>query len=706
MELSDPIVHYVGLVDALRGPGDVGFDVRELGERRWLVAIAAADRLGALATIAGLFTAYHLTIERADLATVAGSGIREARGDRRFKGRRSPPNVRAEPTPCLLDLFEARSLVEPVFDVWPRFRLDLSRFLAAERSDALQEELIQKVSDAFAGGSGEAAMQLPMALDVENVPGALATRLSVRSPDLPGFLFAFANALAAFRINVERGEIRTVDGEAQNLFWITDAQHRPIVDESGVEELLAATSLIKQFTFLLPRSPNPGLALRQFNALIAQLRSHPAWVSDLARLDAPGVLESLAELMGVSRFLWEDFLRMQHESLFPLLLDQGALAQARDRASFQSELARRLPARATQAERVAELNAFKDREMFRIDLRHIVGRSGFREFSGELTTLAEVAVATASDLAIEELEPKFGRARLADGQICPWCVCALGKFGGGELGFGSDLELNFLYEEQGSTDGPTVLPNSEYFGYVVSSFVRTLKARQEGIFEVDLRLRPFGRAGALAFSYDGFRSYYAPGGGAEQFERLALVRLRPVAGDSDLGRRISDARDAFVYSGRPLDLGNVLHLRHRQATELVPRGQTNAKYSAGGVVDLEYFVQAWQITVGASDPSVRVPSTLAALEQLARGGYLDRDLVRDVEGTYLFLRRLIDALRVVRGHAKDLTIPPDDSREFAYLARRLKLATPAELRDMITTRMAHARGLWTLAPPRTQTPST
>jgi glutamate-ammonia-ligase adenylyltransferase len=198
----------------------------------------------------------------------------------------------------------------------------------------------------------------------------------------------------------------------------------------------------------------------------------------------------------------------------------------------------------------------------------------------------------------------------------------------------------------------------------------------------------------MATSLGGFSDYYSPSGAAEQFERLALVRLRPAAGDSELGARIQAVRDAFVYSGRPLDVANILHLRHRQATELVPRGQVNAKYSAGGLVDVEYFVQAMQIAVGAVDRAVRVTSTLDEVQRLVEGGHLSAGRAAELRVTYDLLRRLIDGLRVVRGNAKDLTIPPPDSREFAFLARRLKYPSPLTLQEEISRRMAFARAVW------------
>jgi glutamate-ammonia-ligase adenylyltransferase len=694
---SEDRERFLALVESIRTLHDVSIDVVESGDNCWTVAVCTADFLGALSLIVGAFTAHRLGVLSADILTLA---IPDVPGDIRSTGgtRRGGRTALALPRPParrLLDVFTVRSLATARPDLWPSFRADLAAMLATESPDARKDEIIGQVSEAIQALTTPAVTLLPMTIDVINEPAATATKLTVRSADTSGFLFAFANALADFTINIERAEIRTIAGEAQDTFWVTDIRRRPIVDDKSIHELRVATTLIKQFTYLLPRSPNPGQAMRQFNALVRQILTRPTWTMELTSLDSSVVLETLADLMGVSRFLWEDFLRMQHESLFPLLLDAPALAIDRSIEELRGEIGRRLGAASTHQERVDALNVGKDREMFRIDLRHIVGRSDFATFSRELTGLAEVALAAACDLAIEELVPKYGRATLATGQPCPWCACALGKFGGGELGFGSDLELILVYADDGRSDGHRSIVNGEYFIYFAQTLLRTLRARQEGIFEIDLRLRPYGRAGAMATSLGGFADYYSPIGAAEQFERLALVRLRPVAGDADLGARIQDVCDSFVYSGRPIDVANIVHLRQRQATELVPRGQMNAKYSAGGLVDVEYFVQARQIAAGAVDPTVRVTNTIEAIERLAEGGYLGVGQAAELRVTYDLLRRLIDGLRVVRGNAKDLTIPPPDAREFAFLTRRLKYPSPQKLQDEISRRMAFARGLWT-----------
>lgn len=690
------------LLEAIRRSGDVRLDVVANDSRGWLVTVCAADFPGALSLIVGLLTANNLDIVNADIFTLR---LPESASARRSRRRKSGQPATLEPAPphrLLFDRFELRapSDLNPTF--WKRFRADLETLLGAPEGprEELVGDVIERVSATIRALGPRGQRLLPLDLAVTNAPPA-PTQLSVRSVDTPGFLFAFANALAGVTLNVERAEIRTVAGEARDTFWVTDLAGRPLVDERQIHELRVATTLIKQFTYLLPRSPNPGQALRQFKALISQMLSRPEWTSDFANLASPAVLETLAEVMGVSQFLWEDFLRLQHESLFPLLVDVPALARGPTRQGLRDELDRSLGRATSPNEKVRLLNAFKDREMFRIDLRHITGHSQFEEFSRELSRLADIAVEVAAELVADDLRSRYGTPTLADGRDCPSVICALGKFGGEELGFGSDLELLVAYERQGFTTGPHRIANSEYFERLTQGLLQTLSARQEGIFEIDLRLRPHGRAGALATSLDGFERYYTAGGDAQPFERLAMVRLRPIAGEGDLAERIRQARNRFVYSGAPLDVENIRHLRQRQATELVPRGKLNVKYSPGGVVDVEYFVQSWQITVGARDESVRVTNTREAIARLMSRGYLAEGLVREIELTYRFLRQLIDALRVVRGNAKDLTLPPEHSREFAYLAQRLGVADAHALADAITARMAFARSLWENVAPAT-----
>src|SRR5262249_5563167 len=137
-------------------------------------------------------------------------------------------------------------------------------------------------------------------------------------------------------------------------------------------------------------------------------------------------------------------------------------------------------------------------------------------------------------------------------------ICALGKFGGREMGYASDLEVLFVHDRRENT------PSFELLVRRITEFIET---RNQGIFHIDLRLRPYGDAGPWSIPFDEFASYYSPSGAAAPFERQALIKLRWVGGDESLGRRVEAHRDAFTYSGAPWDSENALHLRRRQMRE-------------------------------------------------------------------------------------------------------------------------------------------
>ena len=690
---------HVELLRSVTEAADVELHAEKGPGHQWTVTVCTTDCVGELAVITGLAAAYRFDIRSADVFTLhfAPPPGPVAPRIRRGQRRRLPPAQTSQAPGKILDVFRVHAMAEGDEDVWKRFRDDLAGVLALlAQGDHAQAraEVMERVSEAARASGGIARQLLPVSIAFSNDASPAYTQLTIRSADTFGFLFAFTNALSVLDVNIERAEILTNRADVCDTFWLTDRGGKKILANQRLQELRVATALIKHFTHLLPSSPNPAQAQQQFNALTHQMISRLDWTKELQDLESIPVLSTLAELMGVSRFLWEDFLRMQHENLFPVLLDLPGLEQPKTMDRLRESLQGRLSGLGEHAEQVWELNSFKDREMFRIDLRHITRRIGFRAFSEELSALAQVVVGEAAALSYGVQESRFGTPILEDGRTCPWCVCALGRFGGREMGFGSDVELIVVYEGEGNNGGPTPVVNSNCFEDLVRTFLGTLTARREGIFEIDLRLRPYGGSSSLATSLAGFDKYYSEGGAARQFERMALVKLRPVAGDLELGRRLVEYRDAFVYSGRPLDLENVLHLRHRQATELGPPGAVSAKYSPGGLADIEYHAQAWQIAVGHRDPAVRVTNTLDAVERLTEGHHLTPKRAQELGDTYGFLRRLIDALRAVRGNAKDLTIPNADDREFAYLARRLEFDSPSQLQSAIATWMGLAGAVW------------
>jgi glutamate-ammonia-ligase adenylyltransferase len=680
------IQRHADLAERLTNQNPVEVRAEPLGEDLWRVTIVGFDYLGELSLICGLLFVYGFSIIEGNVFTYEPKETAPATpgsGARRWQtGRGARPDERRK----IVDVFTVRAM-RPDSDpgIWLRYEGDLAallRLLQGRRQTEAQGELAKRVGVAVARGEipGTTPTLQPVAIEIDNDASARYTILRIEAPDTIGFLYEFTNALALSGIHIAQVAVTSAGNHVHDTLYITDAQGRKIEARDKQRELRAASVLVKHFTHLLPYSPNPEAALVHFHEYLGELFRRPNWPDELASLERPEVLSALAQLLGVSHFLWDDFLRMQHENLFPVVRDMATLPLPKSKSQLEEELALALDqaqgaAVSEQARRAAwrdELNAFKDREMFRVDMRNILNYiPNPAQFSAELTDLVETVLEAVYRRCDEELRAQFGQPQQEGGQPSMASVCALGKSGGRELGYASDIELLFIYAANGVTAGPRVTTTAEYYERLVQETVRAIRARREGIFEIDLQLRPYGKAGSLAVSLAAFRRYFAPGGAAWSYERQALIKLRPIAGDPQLGEQIQTLRDQYVYQGDPFDVAGMRAMRERQLRHLVTPGTINAKYSLGGLVDVEYLVQGLQMLHGGVDPSVRLCNTSEAMAALAWTGVISPDDYARLRSAHVFLQRLIDALRVVRGNNKDLTVPPHDSEEFAFLARRL-----------------------------------
>src|SRR5690242_16215137 len=154
-----------------------------------------------------------------------------------------------------------------------------------------------------------------------------------------------------------------------------------------------------------------------------------------------------------------------------------------------------------------------------------------------------------------------------------------------------------------------------------------------------------------------------------------MIKLRHAAGDAALGKQVEAHRDRYVYSGAPWDVTAALDVRRQQLKQLVERGTINVKLSPGGVVDIEYAIQYLQLIHGHRHTALRTPNAMQALSGLVETGIVSRLDGDHLRKAYLFIRMVIDGLRMVRGHAKDLVLPAPDSDEFIFLARRVGYTT-------------------------------
>jgi len=697
---SDEIGHHAELARGINEEKLAIVETQPLGKTTWRVTVIGYDYPGELSIICGLFFVFGFNIVDGNAFTyepVPEAPV-EVGLNRLPAGRRLPRRRRAaspsEPDPRrkIVDVFTVRSILPdpPDDSIWESYTRDLHHLLrrmrAGERREA-RGELAVRAGLVYRNISSRSSFLLPINIEIDNDADGRYTILRIDTPDTFGFLYEFTNALALTRTYIARTIVQSVGSRAQDILHVTDQDGHKIRSPERQRELRTAVVLIKHFTHLLPSSPNPSAALLHFREFLAQLFQRANWPDEIASIERPDVLDALARLLGVSNFLWEDFLRMQYANLFPVVKDMDALSISKPKSRLESELAGALENNQIGGLQYddwrAALNAFKDRELFRVDMRHILGlTTEFDDFSFELTDLAEVTLCTALARCEAELHAIYGDPRLENGERCRSSLLALGKCGGHELGFASDIELMFVYAGSGSTIGAKAVTAAEYFEQLVCSVRDTIQTRQEGIFQIDLRLRPYGRAGSLAVSLDSFRRYYAPDGAAWAYERQALVKLRPIAGDPALNEELCTLRDTYAYQSGPFDLAAMRAMRERQVRHLVTGGTFNAKFSPGGLVDIEYLIQGLQINHGAQDPALRLTNLREAMFALHEAGILsDEDYTR-LRKAHTFLRWLIDSLRVVRGNAKDVTVPPFGSEEFVFLARRLRYEMDLErLRD-------------------------
>lgn len=669
------IVRHLHLVERLTPdhPCHVSVTERDGG---LLLVIVAYDYFSEFAAIAGLLSSHRLDIREGALYTYTDAsgptGPRPA-----VHGKRSParPGLARKK---IVDVFRVRPLPGSTFGPAEQHTLadeleqvirllDARQFTDARRFvNRRLVETLGKARGAFHG------LLAPVQIRFDNQASPTSTAMDIRSTDTPAFLYAFALALSMRGLYIHQARFEHVGDELHDRFFVRGRHGRKIESKAEQQELLVTATLAKQFTQHLIWAPDPTKALESFDQFLDQLFRDARGKKTLAFLSKKSTLPLLARLLGTSDYLWEDFVRRQHANLLPLLDAYRDTPLVRSRRQLALALSRQLARAGTDDRRRTILNQFKNQELFRIDMKHLLDqKTTLPDFSRALTNLAETIVDRAVTDCAASLVRRHGAPRLDRRTPCPFAVFAMGKFGGRELGYASDIEVLFVYGGSGRTAGRQPLDHSEYYERLVHMLLQWIESKQEGIFRLDVRLRPHGGKGLLVNTLDELRRYYSPSGLAAPFERQALTKLRFVCGDRALGARVEAHRDAFVYSGQPWDLAAALALRRQQLKALVEPGRINVKYSPGGIVDIEYTAQYLQVLHGHAVADLRTPNTLEALAAAERHRILPAGEARTLRNAYLFLRSVIDALRIVRGHAKDLVLPDTDSDEFIFLARRM-----------------------------------
>lgn len=423
------------------------------------------------------------------------------------------------------------------------------------------------------------------------------------------------------------------------------------------------------------RSPDPDQALAHLASFLEAVPYASAPGYHALLLERPQARRLLSSLFSTSDVL-SRYLVRHPELLDPLLMRAHAVA-AKSRAAFFAEVQERL-ARHPEDDvevRLAELRRYRQEEFLRIGLADVSGELAVLAVCDQLSDLAEALLDACVVLASRWAFGRWGWPRDAAGGEIPFAVLGLGKLGGHEMGYGSDLDLLFVYGGPGPSTGGRSgsLGAQEFFSRLAQRLISYLSLPlAEGVlYEIDTRLRPSGRQGMLVTGAAAFRDYHAVR--ASPWERQALTRARTVAGPAAFRAEVDRLAQEAAYAPMSgVDLrAEIRAMRERQLAEIAQEGpgRFHPKAGRGGLVDIEFLVQYLQLRHGPGDPALRVTGTARALEALAEAGRLAAEDAASLLEAYRFLRRLENRLRIVLGRPIEHLGGP--GRDLDVLGRRM-----------------------------------
>jgi glutamate-ammonia-ligase adenylyltransferase len=441
-------------------------------------------------------------------------------------------------------------------------------------------------------------------------------------------------------------------------------------------------------------SPAPTASFRQ---LLCQ--EHPAWNARALPPDAWLRLERLA----TASPLYARLLRQHPDYCLWLEQPQNRDADFRYQAlldEWESFPAAEGGAAAGDEVDPSRLRRWRRKMTLRIAYRDVNGLAPTPVTIAEVTRLGEFCLRECCSHASQQWARRYGEPWDEDlDRPARFCVLGLGKLGGEELNFSSDIDLIYLYEGEGHCrkDGqPGAFTNLEFFTKVAETTTSLLQAQTADgfLFRVDVRLRPEGAFGPLVRSLAGLEHYYAAAG--QSWERMAFIKARPVAGDLALGAELLESLHSFRYPRHPPPslLAEVAAMKVRTEQEVVgTRALTrDVKSGPGGIREVEFIVQAFQLLHAGRYPFLQTHSTTAALEQLARYGLIPEAEARLLEGSYWFLRRVEHAIQMREEHQTHVL--PASAAELAAIAHTLGFGSAATFQHQLEAIRTRVRRIY------------
>lgn len=465
-----------------------------------------------------------------------------------------------------------------------------------------------------------------------------------------------------------RYPFRDIPGAYHNLTQLA-SETVPFLPSRRCRHFLA--SIAPQLLRALAETPDPDLALVNLEKVTASLGAKCVlW--ELFNFNPPS-LKLYVELCATSQFLTE--ILVNNPGMSDELLDSLVLNQPRTAAELRAELAE-LCRGASDVDPI--LHSFQDTELLRIGVRDILGMDPIQTTTAFLSDLAETILQQIVRLQEPPLTQRFGAPFLESGQPARYALLSLGKLGGRELSYHSDLDLILVYEGDGRTGPPPganrffTFHETDNFHYFTELAQRLIKATsfhgpKGRLYQVDMRLRPTGKSGSLVIPLAEFRRYYEENG-AQLWERQALTRARPVYGDPAFSEEVMAAVAQGAY-GRPWQAPWADEMREMRERLEASRSERDLKRGFGGIVDVEFLVQLFQLKYGQAQPTLWTTNTWQALNALRDTGLLDAADHVSLHDGYSFLRLVESRLRIVHNRALDEV--PEGADDLEKLARRL-----------------------------------
>ncbi len=359
------------------------------------------------------------------------------------------------------------------------------------------------------------------------------------------------------------------------------------------------------------------------------------------------VLKSIEPVFAFSDFVAASCIR--EPAMLVDLINSGDLKRHLGPEGYHRNFEKLLAEVDNEATLIGRLRRFRRREMVRIAWRDLAGWADLAETMRDLSAFADTCLDRTLRILYQWQSDKFGIPVAADGSQQHLVVLGLGKLGARELNFSSDVDLIFTYPRSGQTRGAgSSLSNADFFTRLCRSLIKiTGQLTADGfVFRVDLRLRPFGESGPLAMDFNAMERYYQEHG--REWERYALIKARAVAGDKKAGRILLQQLHPFIYR-RYLDYSAFESLRKMKqmiALEVKRKGMANdIKLGPGGIREIEFFGQIFQLIRGGVDPALQETSILTVLKTLVDGQTIPPEVCSELTDAYKFLRNTENRLQ-------------------------------------------------------------